>query len=151
MWKGSEAMFSSASCDWTTPESTYAGLDEEFHFTMDPCPVEADFDGLAIRWVGSVFVNPPYGRGNVIVPWVKKGWESGEEGATVVMLLPSRTDTRWWHEYVMRGEIRFIRGRLKFSGARWNAPFPSVVVIFKGRELGVVSGRWWEGGTTKRH
>lgn len=124
-------MFSSASSHWTTPETTYAGLDAEFHFTMDPCPLYSEVDGLAIPWVGSVFVNPPYGRGNVIVPWVKKGWESAQAGATVVMLLPSRTDTRWWHEYVMRGEIRFIRGRLHFSGAEHNAPFPSAVVIFK--------------------
>lgn len=125
------AMFSSASQHWATPEETYAGLDTEFHFTMDPCPLHADFDGLNIPWVGLVFVNPPYGRGNVIGPWIKKGWESAQEGATVVMLLPARTDTRWWHRYVMKGEIRFLKGRLRFGGAKFNAPFPSVVVVFR--------------------
>ena len=129
------AMFSSASQHWTTPEKTYEGLNDEFHFTMDPCPFHAEFDGLAIPWVGSVFVNPPYGRGNVIVPWIKKGWESAQAGATVVMLIPSRTDTRWWHKYVMKGEIRFIRGRLHFSGTKFNAPFPSAVVVFSGVPL----------------
>lgn len=126
-----KGMFLSASPHWTTPESTYRGLDEEFHFTMDPCPLQAAFDGLDMPWVGSVFVNPPYGRGNVIQPWVKKGWESAQAGALVVMLLPSRIDTKWWHEYVMKGEIRFIQRRLKFSGAKFNAPFPSAVVIFR--------------------
>ena len=130
-WTGSEVMFSSASQHWTTPEDTYADLDEEFHFTLDPCPLHADFDGLAIPWVGSVFVNPPYGKGNVIAPWIKKGYEAALAGATVVMLLPSRTDTRWWHDYVMQGEIRFIKGRLKFGGAKNSAPFPSAVVIFR--------------------
>lgn len=137
-WSGSEVMFSSASVDWKTPESTYLGLDAEFRFTMDLCPLEGEFgglgNGLAIEWTGSVFVNPPYGRH--IGDWVKKGWESAKLGAVVVMLLPARTDTRWWHDYCMRGEIRFIRGRLKFSGARWNAPFPSAVVVFRPAERG---------------
>lgn len=128
-------MFSSASADWKTPEKTYEGLHAEFRFTMDPCPLKGEWNGLgsglAIEWKGSVFVNPPYGRGNVIGPWVKKGWESAQMGALVVMLLPARTDTRWWHDYCMKGEIRFIRGRLKFGGARWTAPFPSAVVIFR--------------------
>lgn len=129
-FNGTEAMFPSASVDWSTPESTYVGLNEEFHFRMDPCPIGAE-EGLDIPWIGSVFVNPPYGRGNVIVAWIKKGWESAQMGALVVMLLPARTDTGWWHEYCMKGEIRFIRGRLKFSEAKWNAPFPSAVVIFR--------------------
>jgi len=130
-WTGSEAMFSSASPHWTTPEETYIGLNAEFHFTMDPCPLHGKSGGLDIPWTGSVFVNPPYGRANVIVPWVKKGWESAQRGATVVMLLPSRTDTKWWHQYVMKGEIRFIQGRLRFSGTKFNAPFPSAIVVFQ--------------------
>lgn len=129
-------MFSSASPHWTTPENTYVGLDAEFHFTMDPCPLQATFDGLDIPWVGAVFVNPPYGRSGVIVPWIKKGWEAAQAGATVVMLLPSRTDTRWWHDYVMSGEIRFIKGRLKFGDAKFNAPFPSAVVVFRVDKFG---------------
>lgn len=135
-WIGSEAMFSSASIHWTTPEKTYQGLNDEFHFTLDPSPIVPEFDGLAIDWTGSVFVNPPYGRGNVIVPWVKKAWESAQTGATVVMLLPSRTDTKWWHQYCMKGEIRFIQGRLKFSDTKWNAPFPSAIVIFRTKQPG---------------
>ena len=127
----SAAHFSSLTSDWRTPEGLYRELDAEFGFTMDPCPLHATFDGLVVPWRGAVFVNPPYGRGNVIGPWIKKGWESAEAGATVVMLLPSRTDTRWWHDYVMKGEIRFIRGRLRFSGAQINAPFPSAVVVFR--------------------
>jgi len=74
-------------------------------------------------------MNPPYGR--EIRQWVKKAYESALGGATVVCLLPARTDTSWWHDYCMKGEIRFIRGRLKFGDARENAPFPSAVVIFK--------------------
>ena len=125
-------MFSSNSSHWETPEDTYRDLDNEFHFTMDPCPLQADFDGLDIPWIGSVFVNPPYGRH--ISEWIHKGYESAQAGAIVVMLLPSRTDTRWWHEYVMKGEIRFIKGRLKFGGATTNAPFPSAIVIFRPNE-----------------
>lgn len=126
----SKGMFSSASADWSTPEHVYSGLDVEFHFTMDPCPLGGS-GGLELPWTGSVFVNPPYGRGYVIQPWIQKGWESAKDGALVVMLVPSRTDTIWWHRYCMKGEIRFIQRRLKFGGAKVNAPFPSAVVIFR--------------------
>jgi site-specific DNA-methyltransferase (adenine-specific) len=75
-------------------------------------------------------MNPPYGR--EIGSWIRKAWESSREGATVVCLLPARTDTRWWHDYVMRaGEIRLVRGRLRFGQAVASAPFPSAVVIFR--------------------
>ena len=73
--------------------------------------------------------NPPYGRN--IGKWVHKAFESAQDGATVVCLLPSRTDTKWWHEYCMKGEVRFIRGRLNFGNAKHNAPFPSAIVIFR--------------------
>ncbi len=126
-------LFSSASADWSTPKKLYDGLDAEFNFTMDPCPLNAEFDGLRISWTGAVFVNPPYGRGNVIQPWIKKGWESAQAGATVVMLVPSRTDTKWWHEYCMQGEIRFVQRRLQFGNSKANAPFPSAIVIFMRR------------------
>jgi hypothetical protein len=81
-----------------------------------------------------VFVNPPYGR--EIGKWVEKAYHSIEDGSAqiVVMLLPARTDTRWWHDWVMKGEIRFIRGRLKFGGCKNSAPFPSAIVIFKKKE-----------------
>ena len=131
-----KGMFSSASQHWSTPKKLYAGLDEEFHFTMDPCPLNADFDGLEIPWVGSVFVNPPYGRGNVIQPWIKKGWDSARDGATVVMLVPSRTDTKWWHEYCMKGEIRFVQRRLQFGSSHANAPFPSAIIVFRSMQGG---------------
>lgn len=79
-------------------------------------------------------MNPPYG--NVIGKWIMKAWESSQQGTKVVCLIPSRTDTAWWHDYVMKGEIRFIRGRLKFGGAKNSAPFPSAIVIFHGNEEG---------------
>lgn len=122
-------MFSSASPHWATPLDVYEELDREFHFYMDPCPLHAKSGGLEMAWVGAVFVNPPYGRH--ITRWIAKGWVSSLEGATVVMLLPSRTDTAWWHNYCMKGEIRFIRGRLKFGNHNNNAPFPSAIVIFR--------------------
>jgi len=118
-------LWSSLTPEWATPAGLYAELDEEFHFTLDPCPLGGKGDGLALVWEGAVFVNPPYGR--EIGKWVRKGYESP---ATVVMLLPSRTDTAWWHDYCMKGEIRFIRGRLKFGAAVNAAPFPSAIVVF---------------------
>ncbi len=122
-------LYMSTSSHWSTPTDVYRKLDDEFHFTLDPCPLHADFNGLAIDWEGSVFVNPPYGR--QITEWIKKGHESAMAGAVVVMLIPSRTDTRWWHDYVMDGDIRFIKGRLKFGDQKSGAPFPSAIVIFR--------------------
>ena len=115
--------------DWRTPTELYKELDDEFHFTLDPCPVNPTFDGLAMEWTGSVYVNPPYGR--QISRWIKKGYESSLHGALVVMLLPSRTDTAWFHDYCRHGEIRFIRGRLHFDDGLQSAPFPSMIVIFR--------------------
>ena len=133
--------FSSASDKWATPREVFDALNAEFHFTLDPCADDnnalcpsyftKEEDGLSMEWRGSVFMNPPYGR--EIPLWMKKAWESAQAGATVVCLIPSRTDTRWWHDYAMKGEIRFIRGRLKFGGAKYGAPFPSAIVIFKAR------------------
>jgi len=125
-------LFSSATFDWATPEAVYAELNEEFHFTHDPAPLAYNglWSGLAESWEGTIFCNPPYGR--IIGQWIQHGYESSLKGATVVMLIPSRTDTAWWHDYVMKAsEIRFIRGRLKFGGATINAPFPSAVIVFK--------------------
>jgi phage N-6-adenine-methyltransferase len=124
---------------WGTPPDLFAALDREFGFTLDACAsaenatcaryYSREDDGLAQPWAGVVFCNPPYGR--EIGRWVRKAAESARSGATVVCLLPARTDTHWWHCWAMRGEIRFLRGRLRFVGARWNAPFPSAVVIFR--------------------
>lgn len=120
--------FSSATDHWSTPVDVYKTLDAEFRFDYDPCPLYGGEDGLKSDWGNTNFVNPPYSD---IKNWVKKTWEQSLLGKTVVLLIPSRTDTRWWHEFVMKGEIRFIKGRLKFSNSKNNAPFPSCIVIFK--------------------
>lgn len=135
-------MFSSATDLWATPQDFFDKLNAEFHFTLDPCACPdnakcAKFytkhdDGLSQNWSGeTVFCNPPYGRS--ICDWVKKCYEeSRKSGTVVVALIPARTDTRYFHEFIYRKakEIRFIRGRLKFGGAKNSAPFPSMVVIF---------------------
>lgn len=131
--------FSSKTPIWETPQDFFEGLDKEFGFTLDVCALpentkcirffSPDDDALAQKWSGVCWMNPPYGRG--IDKWIRKAWESAQAGATVVCLLPARTDTRWWHDYVMRGEIRFIKGRLKFGGSKIDAPFPNAVVIFQ--------------------
>jgi phage N-6-adenine-methyltransferase len=141
-------LFSSRSEEWTTPAALYADLDREFGFTLDPCcTVEtarcltyytrAD-DGLRKPWGGhAVFMNPPYGR--AIGAWVEKAAREAAAGALVVGLLPARTDTAWWHRWVMGAEFRLLPGRLRFGGARHSAPFPSAVVVF--RPPGSVAGR----------
>jgi site-specific DNA-methyltransferase (adenine-specific) len=128
--------YSSLSLNWQTPKAAYAILDSEFHFTFDPCPTNPTFDGLSVEWKDSNFVNPPYGR--VIGDWIRKGYDEYLKGKIVVFLIPSRTDTSWWHQYIMKAtEIRFIRGRLQFlpqksKRAHTNsAPFPSCIAIFK--------------------
>ena len=124
--------FLSQNVDWATPKGVYDELDREFHFNDDPCPLYgADgADGLAREWGGVTFVNPPYGR--AIGNWTRKALEEAGKGKTVVMLIPSRTDTIWWHRDIMQAsEIRFIKGRLKFGNATNSAPFPSVVVVFR--------------------
>lgn len=121
-------LFKSLSDEWHTPTSVYDALNAEFGFVDDPCLMGGVWDGLYRDWKSPVFCNPPYSR---IRQWVEKAYSEAQLGKTVVMLIPSRTDTRWWHDYVMRAnEIRFIRGRLRFGGARHNAPFPSCVVVF---------------------
>ena len=117
--------------DWQTPDAVYAELEAEFGFDFDPCPANPQFDGLSVEWGKSNFVNPPYGR--EIGRWLAKGFAEWKKGKTVVFLIPSRTDTRWWHDYCMKAtEIRFIKGRLKFKGATNSAPFPSAVVVLRG-------------------
>ncbi|MNW46845.1 DNA N-6-adenine-methyltransferase (Dam) [compost metagenome] len=131
--------FSSETDLWATPKEFFDKLNAEFSFELDVCatPDNAKCDkfytvhdnGLLQRWGGVCWMNPPYGR--AIGEWVKKAYESAQDGATVVCLVPARTDTRWWHDYCMKGEIRFVRGRLKFGTAKENAPFPNAVVIFR--------------------
>lgn len=132
-------MFSSKTDEWETPQALFDQLNDEFNFTLDVCALpenakcEAYFtpeqDGLKQEWTGVCWMNPPYGR--EIGKWVKKAYTEAQKGITVVCLLPSRTDTRWWHEYCMKGEVRFIKGRLKFGKSNNSAPFPSAIVIFR--------------------
>jgi len=121
--------FTSISQDWRTPRNVYEKLNLEFSFTDDPCPNYSLIDGLKRPWGNVVFVNPPFKE---IHKWVEKAWAEHKNGKTIVLLIPSRTDTRWWHDYCMKAsEIRFIKGRLKYEGAKYNAPFPSCVVVFQ--------------------
>lgn len=121
--------FSSQRLDWNTPKAVYQVLDSEFRFDHDPCPPKYKVDGLKSDWGGSNFVNPPYGR--ELPKWIEKGYSEYQKGKTVVFLIPSRTDTRWWHNYCMKAtEIRFIKGRLKFDDQKNSAPFPSAIIIF---------------------
>lgn len=131
-------LFTSQTDLWATPQDFFDKLNKEFKFELDVCAIEEnakcekyftpEVDGLKQEWNGTVWMNPPYGRS--IGTWMKKAYESSLEGATVVCLIPARTDTKWWHEYCMKGEVRFIKGRLKFSNSKNSAPFPSAVVIF---------------------
>ena len=125
-------LFTSLRGDWRTPKALYQGLEAEFNFDHDPCPIKPKINGLQSEWGNVNFVNPPYGK--EITNWIQKGYQENLKGKTVVFLIPSRTDTRWWHDYIMRAhEIRFIRGRLKFDDQKNPAPFPSVIAIFRPR------------------
>lgn len=148
---GPSVHFSSAKMDWETPPDVFDPLHAEFGFTLDVCAradntkcaryLSPDDDGLASDWAREVcWMNPPYGR--AIAGWMRKAWQASQGGATVVCLVPARTDTAWWHDYAMRGEIRYVRGRIHFltggvqmthatrSGAT-PAPFPCAVVVFR--------------------
>lgn len=131
--------FSSKTNEWATPQDFFDTLDKEFKFNLDPCATRENAKcklyyssgGLEKSWNNyRVFCNPPYGR--EIGKWVKKASEA--VGGVVVMLIPARTDTKYFHEYIYQKEgieIRFLKGRLKFGGSENSAPFPSMVVIFK--------------------
>lgn len=160
------ALLSSERMDWETPADLFAALDQRFRFGLDVCALPSNTkcarffspadDGLAQEWRGACWMNPPYGR--KLPAWMRKARASALEGATVVCLVPARTDTRWWQDLVTtalgdfegsywqpasatlvivgsRGtvEIRFLRGRVKFGGARNGAPFPSAIVAYIGR------------------
>lgn len=123
-------VFKSESNEWSTPSDVYGKLNEEFGFNDDPCPLNGIWDGIYRDWTSPVFCNPPYSR---IKDWVKKAYEESLLGKVVVLLIPSRTDTRWWHDYCMKAsEIRFIKGRLKFGDSKNAAPFPSCIIVFNG-------------------
>ena len=144
-----KGLFTSNSDEWETPQGLFDELDREFHFELDPCATKDNAkcpiyftkqdDGLTENWAYfldykdcAVFVNPPYGK--EVGGWIKKAYEESLKGLIVVCLLPARTDTAWFHDYCLKGEIRFIRGRLKFVGAKNSAPFPSMIVIFRGNK-----------------
>jgi len=140
-------MFSSKSNEWGTPQDLFDDLNQEFSFTLDPCSTKVNYkcekyytiedDGLLQDWSNeTVFVNPPYGR--EIGDWVKKAYEEHLKGSTIVMLIPARTDTKYFHNYIYgKAEIRFIKGRIKFINylnpeyKKQAAPFPSMIVVYK--------------------
>jgi len=132
-------LFSSNRNDWETPLELFRLLDNEFGFELDVCATREnakcvaffspEVDGLKQQWRGICWMNPPYGT--VIGDWMAKAYLSSLEGATVVCLVPARTDTRWWHDFAMRGEIRFLKGRVCFGDGKNPAPFPSAIVIFR--------------------
>lgn len=129
-----KVLFSHQSDDWSTPRDLYNLLDAEFHFDFDPCPLYSTYDGLSedVEWGKSNFINPPYSR---IMYWVQRARIESRNGKLCVLLLPSRTDTRWFHQYIYNDpniEVRFIKGRLKFGGGKSSAPFPSMIVIMSG-------------------
>lgn len=134
-----KVLFSSKSDEWETPQDIFNQLNEEFKFTLDPCATKKNHkcpkfyskkqDGLTRGWQGErVFCNPPYSG---VGKWVKKAHDESQGDCFIVMLVPARTDTKWFHDYIdNKTKIRFIKGRLKFSNSKNSAPFPSMIVIF---------------------
>lgn len=142
-----KTLFSSKTDKWATPQTFFDELNREFDFNLDPCADETNHkcekyfteeeNGLLQDWGGGcrVFCNPPYGSS--IKDWVAKCYHEGHKEETlVVLLIPARTDTTYFHDYIEhRAEIRFVRGRLKFGDSKTGAPFPSMVVIFRGPKM----------------
>ena len=139
-----EGMYSSKSDDWGTPQKLFDELNAEFNFDVDVCAsaenakchryFSKEENGLEQDWTkfNTCFMNPPYGR--QIGTWIEKAYDASVNGTTVVCLLPARTDTRWFHDYCLKGEITFIKGRLKFNDGKVPAPFPSMIVVFRGKD-----------------
>ena len=140
-----EVMFSSKTDNWATPQDFYNELNKRFNFELDPCadvenhkcPIYyiKEQDGLQQDWSKyRTYVNPPYGR--EIGKWVEKAYKTNKEhGNLIVMLLPARTDTQWFHNFVYgKAELEFIKGRLKFGNSKNSAPFPSMLVIYRERK-----------------
>jgi len=131
--------FGTGKQDWETPDSLFEPLNSEFKFTLDVCAdldnskcsryYSKSDDALSKTWDGVCWMNPPFGNQGA---WVRKAYsESKRSGTTVVCLLPARTNTNWWHDFAMKGEVRFIRGRPKFKGAKHGLPQPLAIVIFR--------------------
>ena len=135
------AIYTHTHTDWATPQDLFDRLNDEFHFTLDPCSTDENAkcekhytqeqDGLAQDWAGeTVYCNPPYGKG--AEAWVRKCYEHSLDGGTAVMLIPSRTDVSWFHDWVLgKAEIRFVRKRLRFGDGKYKAPFPSMVLVYR--------------------
>lgn len=143
--KGENVVFSSKTDEYATPDGLFNQLNDEFDFTLDPCATHENHkcqkyftsaeNGLNQDWGGyRVFCNPPYSK---IADWVRKCYEESLKDETiVVMLIPARTDTKYFHDYILhRSEIRFIKGRLKFGTEKNSAPFPSMIVIFRAARM----------------
>lgn len=135
-----DVMFSSKTDMWATPQDFYNMIDSKFKFQTDVCATaenakcvnfySLEQNGLKQEWKGTCWMNPPYGR--EIGVWIEKAYVSSKDnGATVVCLVPARCDTRWWHDYCAKGEITFLKGRLRFGDSKSSAPFPSAVVVFR--------------------
>lgn len=144
-------MFSQTTDEWPTPQWLFDALDKEFGFTLDPCSDGSNAkcarfysvrdSGLLKDWgTETVFMNPPYSQCSA---WMHKAYAAAQAGATVVCLVPARTDTAWWHRYAMKGEIRLLRGRLKFGDAQNSAPFPSAVIVFRPQAFTLTA---WQAG-----
>ena len=129
-------LFTSTTDLWATPQDLFDRLNAKYQFTLDVCAIPEnakcerfftpEIDGLSQEWGGErCFCNPPYGR--EIGKWIEKAYNSN---TLVVMLLPARTDTKWFHDYCIKGDITFLRGRLKFGNSKNYAPFPSMIVVF---------------------
>ena len=145
-----QGLFSSEKQDWCTPQQFFDELDAEFHFVLDAAATHQNSkckrcftpedDGLIQNWYmggGAVYCTPHYGK--EIGCWVKKAYEEAQKGTTIVMLIPARTDTKYFHEYIYhKAEIRFVKGRLKFTDEngtpKGTAPFPSMVVIYNRKD-----------------
>lgn len=135
-----DVMFSSKTDMWATPQDFYNSLNAKFKFQTDVCAIaenakcdnyySPEQNGLEQDWKGTCWMNPPYGR--EISRWMEKAYVSAKDnGATVVCLVPARVDTKWWHNFSAKGEVSFLKGRLKFGDSKNSAPFPSAVVVFR--------------------
>ena len=139
--------FASRSADWSTPADLFAELNDIFHFDLDACAsaenakcarfFTKEQDALSQHWQGTVWMNPPYGQ--EIAAFMCKAYCESLSGATVVCLVPSRTDTDWWHRFARQGQVIYLKGRLRFGGNKNSAPFPSAIVIFWGGRLGIAT------------
>ena len=131
-------MTKSATDSWSTPKYVYDKLNSEFNFDdFDPCPLNENplLNGLNIEWANTTFCNPPYSKLKTTkkhgLGWIEKAHIEAQKGKRIVLLIPARTDTQWFHDIILKWhyEIRYIQGRLKFGDAGNCAPFPSMVII----------------------